>query len=793
MTKILIILLLFFCIPLLSKSQINIYGQIVDNTNINVPNAGIIKYAIDGKVLLGSAISDELGKFIIIGKPNTPIMLIINSIGFHSDTLKLGALKKDTTLTIVLQDISKQLEEVNIVSRKPIIERKIDRVVFNIENSLVSDIGDAMDAISKAPGVRINDEGIQLIGKNAVSIMVNNRPIQLSGQNLVNYLRSISSSTLKSIEVITNPSARYEAEGNSGTINLIVKKDISLGLNGMINTGIISASYLNTGLTGILNYNTKKLHLSSTLSTNFSKSRSFASNNLENASLLWDQYDENLSKRKGLRGELRIDYDINKNSSLGIRFSENHNENKINSSSTANFLTPPNKIDSVMKNAGFSSIPLSSRSVDLYMESKLDTLGKKLELSASYFKNSLDNATSFINQSTRPTGSLIRNYLPVGFENNEGTTIFSAKADLTIPYKFANLQLGTKVVSIKSINSLLYSEGAGFYLASSNIFNYTENTQSLYVNADKTFSNWSFQFGLRLENTQTSGHSSTKDQVDEYNYAALFPTVFFKHTLSESHSLTFSYGRRINRPDYGALNPAKIYAMVNVYDQGNPSLKPSFSNNLELGYNFKDIFTTNVYASFLRNGFSLLTFLDGNSNVQYNQYLNYSSTTQLGLNETISFSPRKWWESTNHLSIYHYNSNSNGILLESELKGLSSYLSTDNTFILNKKKTLMSNLMFWYQFADQSNWYKNDDYYALDINLRAAFLKRNLTFTAGVVDLFKTSQRYYNGTVNGIKQFGSRYNDNRKFRLIVMYKIGNSKSNRSARDIDDLERSRAKQ
>ncbi|AZI24142.1 TonB-dependent receptor [Pedobacter sp. G11] len=793
MTKIFIILLSFFCIPLVSKSQINIYGRIVDDKSTNIPYGGILKYSIDEKVFLGSAISDELGRFLITDKLNASVILIINSVGYKSDTLRLNHLRNDTALTIVMQGFSKQLLDVNVVAKKTIIERKIDRVIFNIENSLVSNIGDAMDAISKAPGVRVNDDGIQLIGKNAVRIMVNNRPIQLSGENLMNYLRSMSSSNLRSIEVITNPSARYEAEGNSGIINLVVKKDLTLGFNGMINTGLISASYQNTGLTGILNYNTKRLHFSSTMSTNLSESKSFASNNLESTLFIWDQYDENQSTRRGIRGELRIDYDISKNSSFGVRFSENYNSNEISSSSRGTFLTPPNKVDSVMTNVGFNSMPLSNRSIDLYMESKLDTLGKKLELSANYFNNSLDNGTSFINLTTTPTGSLIRKYVPVDFENNEGTSVFSAKADLILPYRFANLELGTKVVSIKSLNSLLYSEGTDFDLSNSNTFKYTENTQSLYVNASKTYLKWSFQLGFRLENTQTAGNSSTKDQVDRYSYTALFPTFFLKNTLSDNHSVTISYGRRVNRPDYAALNPARIYSVVNVYDQGNPFLKPSFSNNLELGYNFKDIFTTNIYASFLRDGFSLLTFLDANTNVQSNKYLNYSSTKQIGLSETISYSPKKWWESTNQVSVYLYNSQSNGVLLESQLKGLSSYLSTDNTFMINKKRTLMSNMVFWYQFPDQSNWFKNDDYYAVDINLRAAFLKRNLTFTAGVVDLFKTSQRYFYGTVNGINQFGTRYNDNRKFRLILMYKIGNSNLNKRARSVDDLESSRAKQ
>jgi len=788
-----IFIIAFFALVQKTHAQTNLTGRVTSGNKTGLADVTILLTSGDEKLLISSAISSVDGHYNIITKPRDAAKLIFSAIGFSADTILLKSVKADTIIDITLKSISKQLEDVSVISRKPLIERKLDRLVFNIENSLSSNIGDALDALGKAPGVRVNDDGLQMIGKNSLRVMVNNRPLQLSGPNLIAYLRSLPSSTLKTIEVITNPSAKYEADGNSGIININIKKDQTLGLNGMINLGTVLASYHNTGLTGILNYNTKKLHLSSTLTSYLSKSRSFSNLELITPSILWDQYDENISERKGIRGEVRADYDASKNTTLGVRYSENHNANDLTNYARGDFFNSTRaQRDSILIRSGQNKVPLTNRSFDVYLDSKLDTAGKKIEISANYFNNRLDNGTYFQNITSNGNGSLLRQYIPVGFDNDESTNIFSGRADLTLPFKFANLELGAKVAFVKSKNTLFYSQGSALDLNNSNNFAYKENTQALYLNASRSIKKWSFQIGLRMENTQTDGISSL-GQKNSYDYLALFPSLFLRNSITENHTLSFSYGRRINRPDYQVLNPAKIYSAVNIYDQGNPFLRPSFSNNLELGYSYKDLLTTNFYANFLNNGFSILTFIEQMNNIQSNQYRNYSNSTQIGISETISLSPTKWWESSNQLNLYHYASRSNGALLESELNGLSAYISTDNTLMLNKKKTFMANAMFWYQFPDQSNWYISRDYYSLDLSLRAAFIKRTLTITAGIVDIFKTSQRYYDGLVNGIGQNSTRYNDNRKFRLMLMYRIGNSRANKRARALDDTESIRVRQ
>lgn len=789
-----ILIITFLSCVLKTYGQINLSGRITDDNKGGLSDVTVLLTSGDGKLLLGSAISTMDGHYNINIKPREAAKLIFSAVGFSGDTILLKSLKVDTTIHIILKSISKQLQDVSVVSRKPLIERKLDRIVFNIENSLSSNLGDAIDALGKTPGIRVNDDGrLQMIGKNSLRVLVNNRPVQLSGPNLVSYLRSLPSSTLKNIEVITNPSAKYEADGNSGIININIKKDQTLGLNGMINFGTVLASYHNSGFTGMLNFNTKKLHLSSTLSSYLSKSKSFSSLDLITQSLRWNQYDENISDRKGIRGEIRADYDASKNTTLGARYSENHNANDITNYAKGDFFgESQSRRDSILIRLGRNNVPLATRSFDVYLNSKFDTSGKKIEVSANYFNNRLDNETFFQNNTNDGNGNLLRTYAPVDFDNDESTKIFSGRADLTLPYKFANLELGAKVAIVKSENSLFYNNGSALDLSNSNRFSYSENTQAIYLNASKSIKKWSLQLGLRMENTQTEGISSL-GQRNSFDYTALFPSLFLKNSISENHTLSFSYGRRINRPDYQVLNPAKIYSAVNIYDQGNPFLKPSFSHNLELGYNYKDVLTTNLYTSFLNNGFSILTFIEGMNNTQSNQYLNYSNSTQIGISETISFSPTKWWESSNQLNLYHYASKSHGTLLEPELDGLSGYISTDNTMMLNKKKTFMANVMFWYQFPDQSNWYISREYYSMDFSLRAAFFKRSLTVTTGIIDIFKTSQRFYSGEVNGITQTNTRYNDNRKYRIILMYKIGNSKANKRARALDDSESIRARQ
>ena len=778
---------------LTSFAQFSIKGKIIDQNNHPVVSATVyLRKKSDGSIQQTN-ISDSSGFFLFSPRPAHPYQIRVTSTGFEPATVELAdVIHRDTTVLIRLVEQGKQLNQVSIYAKGPIIERKTDRVVFNVENSLSANGGDGVDALSKAPGVRINDNGISIAGKNTVKIMVNERLIQLSGIDLINYLKSIPSDNIKRIEIITNPSARYEADGNSGLINIVLKKNLSPGFNGMINTGVILASRYTTGLTAILNYNLKKLHVSSNITSFYSKIGSFSLNDLSDEARLWTQQSESLTKGKGLRGDVRVDYDISSNTVAGLKFAESSSDYTI-SSNTRGLFYSINELDSGLRSKGKEKLAYMVRNIEFYIEHKLDTSGKKIEFASNYFNYGTADDNLFQSTSYTTRNELLNNYLPVNSNENENIDIFASKIDLILPYKFASLEFGGKISTVKNKNNLNYNTSPAIVDFNNNAFNYTENTQSLYTSAAKDLGKWSIRIGLRIENTQTTGVSTAQVQTQKNSYLQLFPTLYLKHTLNKANTFTFSYGKRINRPDYSLLNPARIYSAINSYEEGNPLLQPSFSHNFELNYNYKDWLSTTVYSNFVTNGFSKLNLWDSERNIQSYVPKNYADSYTVGLSETVTFNKISCWESNNQFNGYFSRAKSNGFITEIPLNQLSGYVSTDNTFILNRKKTLMANATFWYQFPEESNRLITQAYYAADFSLRAMFMERKLTLAVNVSDIFKTSQRSATGVVNGITQFNTQYRDNRRSRFTILYRFGNSKANKAVRETDDTETGRIKQ
>lgn len=778
------------------SAQHSIKGKVLDENNKAVTSASIFLQQKTNKSILQSSITDSTGVFMLSPKQTLHHELFITALGYEPVAIGLpDALSRDTTMLIRLTLEGKQLNQVSIYAKAPLIQRKTDRVLFNVENSLAAIGGDGIDALSKAPGIRVDDSGISIVGKNSIRIMVNDRLIQLSGTDLINYVKSIPSGNIKRIEIITNPSARYEADGNSGLINIVLKKNLAQGFNGMINTGGILASRYTAGLTGIFNYNLEKLHISSNVTTVYSEIAARAQTDFSTSTGFWGRRTNDLQKGKGIRGDIRVDYDLSANTTAGVKYVEGVRNYTVDLQESGTFISKPgNRLDSILRNTGTDKLHYTMRNAEFYFDHKIDTTGKKIEFASNYFKYGADDDNRFQSNSYTPQNEILNNYRPVALSEDQYIHIFTNKLDLTLPYKFANLELGTKLSNIKSKNNLVYAHGSELAELNNNVFDYIENTQSLYASADKEFDNWSLKMGLRMEATQTRGNSSVQTQAQKNDYIQLFPTFFLQRSLNKNNVLSFTYGRRINRPDYSLLNPARLYTAVNVYSEGNPFLKPSFGNNFELNYNYKDWLSTAVYANFVSNGFSTLNFFDTQQNIQSQVQRNYANTVSTGLTETITFNKVSCWESNNQFNVYLNSSRSNGAIAEGILKQWSGYISTDNNFILNAKKTLMANATFWYQFPEVSDRLITEAYYAADLSFRAMFMERKLTLAINSSDVFKTSQRKYNGVVNGISQFSTLYKDNRKARFTILYRFGNSKGNKVARrSTDDAETNRVKQ
>lgn len=790
-------LLTFFLtwITLNSYSQYLIKGKVVDENSQPIISASIFVQQKLDKSILQTGISDSAGVFLLNPKRISLHQLAISAIGFEPAFVDLpDTLYRDTTLLIRLTDQGNQLKQVSIYGKAPLIERKTDRILFNVENSLSAAGGNGLDVLSKAPGVRVNDNGINIVGKNSIKVMVNDRLIQLSGVDLINYVKSIPSANIKRIEIITNPSSRYEADGNSGLLNIVLKKNLSQGFNGLINTGGILASRYTAGFTGIFNYNLEKLHISSNVTTVYSEIESHSLTEFSAAASNWEQKMTALMKGKGIRGDIRIDYDLSTNTTAGLKYMEGSRDYTIDRNGRNTFYTRPDQtLDSALRTSGKQKLRYTLRNFEFYIDHKIDTTGKKIEFASNYFRYGTADDNKFQSTSYNSGNEVLNQYQLVILSQDEHIDIFTTKLDLTLPYKFASLEFGGKISSISSKNNLVYESKSDLNVLNDNLFDYKENTQSLYTSADKGFNQWNVKLGLRMEATQTTGNSSVQDQTHKNNYIQLFTTFYLKHILDKSNILSFTYGRRINRPDYRLLNPARIYSVVNVYEEGNPFLKPSFSNNFELNYNYKDWLNTSVYTNFVSNGFSTLNFFDAENNIQATVPRNYANLITIGIGETVTFNKVSWWENNNQFNVYFEQSKSNGTVVEGTLKQWSGYLSTDNTFILNKKKTLMANTTVWYQFPEVSNHLISGAYYAADLSLRAMFMERKLTLAINVTNVFNTSQRKYNGVINGINQFNTLYRDNRQARFAIFYSFGNSKGNKAARNTDDTETNRVNQ
>lgn len=680
------------------------------------------------------------------------------------------------------------LKEIAITDKKPLIERRIDRVIFNVENSISTIGGDALDALSKSPGVRVNTSDISIIGKSTVAVMVNDKLLNLSGGDLINYLRSIPADNIKRIEVITNPPSKYDAAGNTGLINIVIKKNLVRGYNGTINTGLKVASHITSGLTTTQNYNNGGFHFSSVLTGYLSKVKSTSISNFTYPESTFDQNSTEISERKGLRGDFAIDYDISKSLVIGGKYG--FSANNFTGRSDEISMVAGTK-DSVLNSPGSRRLPINNQSFNLYLEQKLNTSGAKIEFDANYFTHKNNNDNQF---HTTVTGdNSVNNYSAVDIYSQQNIKIANSKLDVTLPFPSVNISFGGKVSFIRSNSQIDYNTRLNLSQDLNDDFTYHENVQALYFSANKKINKFIFQLGLRGEYTEIRGLSAGTDDRISNSYLSLFPTAFLKFVPDEGNTFSLTYGRRINRPDYETLNPFRRYSSIYTYSSGNPDLQPSFSNNIEFSHNYKDWLNSSVYLNIINNGFNQLTITDPHTIIQEGIYSNYLKSYTYGISETYTFSKIKWLESNNQFNLYHVRSLSDNINTPHSFTGFGSYVSTDNTILLNKTNTLMTNISFWYQFPELSYLNNFKSNYAMNLGFTARLLKKKLILSLNATDIFKTSIRSYSTINNGVSQYYKSINDNRNFRLGIVYKFGDRKGNKTARDNDSQETKRVKQ
>lgn len=695
--------------------------------------------------------------------------------------------KKDSIL------VQKQIKTVKLkASRKTLIERKVDRLVFNVENSISATGGDALDALKITPGLKVQGDQIMMIAKKGMSVMIDDKLIQLSGDDLINFLKTIKSEDIKSIEVITNPPAKYDAEGNSGLVNIKLKRikqdSWSITINGSQKQSIYSTGSIG----GSFNYQKNKLSLTAAINYTNGSKKGTEEEFIVYPDQQWNNYFKKRNFSDILSSKLSMDYNISKNWSLGVQYLTSYSTPYTKLTNQNTIYNNHHTIDSLLTTNSFDHKKINTNAINVHSTVKLDSLGKNISFDLDYLGYDNKNNRNFQTQSTFDNAS----NTPFGYTaaNNIGLQnikIYSMKVDFENPLKWIMLKYGAKFSFLKTnYDNKYYDTSSGISILDpniSNIFNYVENTQAIYIMGEKNISEkWKTQLGLRVENTQTKGNSVTLNELHNNNYTEFFPSAYLMYKANDNHNISLNYNRRLSRPRYNELNPFKVYYNPYSYTEGNPYIRPEFIDNIEFQYSYKDILFSSFSYSHTKNGKGNPPFFDDVTKVLRLQDLNFFSSNVYNLSETYIFNKVKWWESYNQANVYYTEIYFLPNLNLTNTKNWGAYFSSNNKFTINKNKTLKAEVNFWYQSPQNQDSYKFKGSASLGLGFTFITLKKAMIINLVINDLFMTEYEKARALTSTPYRYAS-YDDQRYIRLSVSYRFGNNKLSVKKRSVGNEE------
>ncbi|MBV9962386.1 MAG: TonB-dependent receptor [Parafilimonas sp.] len=656
-------------------AQVSITGN-VSISGKAAEGASLSLFKTKDSSLVKLEISDKQGNFEFDQIKNGNYYLRVYVVGYKKYfTPAFEVSNKNIKLEdIKLTEDEKQLANVSVTATRPLIENKIDKTVVNVDASTTNTGLSALEVLEKSPGVTVDNDGnIKLRGKQGVIIMIDGKPAYLSGQDLVNYLRNLPSNQLDQIELMTQPSAKYDASGNSGIINFKTKKNKNNGFNGSFTTSAIFANYFKN--TNSLNFNWRKGKFNIFGNYGYSAwkgfndiyiNRSFRDERGEPFNRYYEQHTYGRYSDYPFDFKTGADYFINEKTTLTFTVDGLADNSKFYSTSRSNIYDSMKNF--VLYNDAISNnyTPWTNFGFDLNLQKKLNK-GGELDFDGDYIfyysKGKGPSANYLYNpdgtlyvDSTAPNPYFLDGNLPANID------IYSFKADYSQPLKKnLTLEAGVKLSYVKTDNDAqytLYDSTTGKWNyddTRSNHFIYKENINAAYVNFQKQFKKLSVQLGLRAEQTIADGNQKVKSDDFHKNYVDFFPTSYFNYKLNDNNTVGLSYGRRIERPSYQDLNPFQFQLDRFTYQQGNPNLQPQFSHNFELSYNYKG--DLNITANYTKikdiiNDVLITQEIKG-YNYTYQTKQNIASNRNIGLAVNYGKQLTKWWNLNVFVNVYN--------------------------------------------------------------------------------------------------------------------------------------------
>lgn len=692
MQKLTLFTALCLCFGILHAQQTAIFTITVTNEKA-APIANATVELLSNNKLVKAAITDAMGDAVFKNIATGTYSFSITQVGYKKQTTALYNFSETNKANISLHTADKTLEAVTVSSKKPLIQHKEGKTIINVEAAVTNTGTTVLEVLEKSPGVMVDKNGgLSLQGKAGVLVMIDDKPTYLSGADLNNLLSSMSSATVETIELMPNPPAKYDASGNAGIINIKTKKNKVKGFNGSVSIAGTQGVYPKNNNSLIVNYRTGKFNMFFNYSLNNSKNfvsiyalRKYYNNNNDVIAIL-DQPTYFTGRVTNHTIKAGIDYYISPKTTIGILLGGTRVNRKAKGDATATWLSASGATDSSIITNSTSGNRYKSETVNGNLRHSINKQ-QDLALDIDWLNYNIRSEQLFNNRLQTNGGytEAARGNIPTSI------TILSAKADYTLRFgKNSALQSGFKsshistnnIASYQNFDGVIWQEDYG----RSNHFLYKENINALYSSIQTKYKRISLQAGLRYEATGYDAHQlgnvQQKDSAFSRKYSGLFPSGYITYQLDSSNALTFTAGRRIDRPAFQVLNPFTSIINKYTYQSGNPFIVPQYSTNMEISHQYKEWLTTTVSYSIVKNYFSQIFLNDTTAGLLFYSQGNVGRTHNLGITSIVMLSPAKWWSFTfqatyNHKELKGFNGDAD---FKSNINQLNINMSNQFTF-----------------------------------------------------------------------------------------------------------------
>ncbi|WP_129751008.1 outer membrane beta-barrel family protein [Flavobacterium beibuense] len=775
MKKLLLItIILFTSLPALA--QYTIKGVVKEQNGDVVSFASV--YIIITDTIIAYTETDDNGSYTLSIPANfTSGTFTVNYFGYATYTQEISNTNLPGEINVTLESQQKQLDEVVINVRQKAMTMKGDKTILNVEAAGIGNGNNGLETIRLVPDMRLDkDENLVYRGSTDLQIMINGKKSLLTGDALREYIRSLKGSDIESIEIIAQPSARYEAAGTAGIINIVLKKSRKAGLSGSINTATYYGEYFKSQQGGRLFYNDSLWTV--TANGSYYNGESVNHRHIkqtiadEASERIIDQYNTWLPVTKSGGFNVAVERKLDQNQVISTEW-QYYNENNIE---TTNGYTDEFLNDILQDRVNLSqrfNAPKSRVAGNLFYNFTSDSLTTRLDLQANFARYSSER--NGFQRNDYDGGD----YLNLDGENKTAYTIANVQTDFN--HKLTsniNLEAGAKYAYVKMdyYNRYEANDTALLFIPDSllvNDFKYDEKLASAYAQASAAFGRWNVQAGLRAEYYRFTAASTLNAQVNKGEYTNLFPSfsLGYKH---ENNQYQFSYSRRIGRPDYLSLNPYYQYIDAYTLQTGNPALRPQYYHSFQLNYIYKSMLNLGLYGYLYKDGFTQVIDYQRDQNYNITYSANAANGSRFGFSASIPYQPVKWW--TVQLSLDAFLSSE-----KSEIENFV-YNGTGFGYDINvyqgvelKGEWKITVNGFYNGCSTTPNGFSKATY---DVSLsgKKSLLDKKLVIAAGCSNILRKSLYNHTTQVNNVSTDWTNRWETRRFFVQVTYYFGSGKN-----------------